>query len=679
MPTERHDEPEPAAPDTARASFPRVPLVIGVIAVVALLGAVFKGGSDKAREAEVAAVRTEVAAKAEAADDYRAHLQNLRWRAGKIRAWADAQTGESVKSWARERARLYDGLVARFERGAAERDFAALTGKIGRLCAAGKPAEARALAAQLPVLAFPKPAEFAQAQRDAYLTPLAEASHRTPEVYRAFQQQEPEAAQEDIAALREKLAATDAEAVTPQQMFEVELLGAVAPPDDPVVADWSALAKATDYFENPDGAVLAHWRKAQQAIRLQEWPTAVVQMQSILRMTVRTRHPFRAAYGWALLKNNPGKTAEAYPFLEEAAATGDKQARAWLASEDLAQGRDAQALRRLEAAVMDGEAEAVPEVLKLYERREVPRDPARETGVLQRIVTAPDAPPNAEALLARHYESGLGVAPSAEKAFACYSRAAAKGYEPAWPEVARCDLRGMGTAEDPDGALDWAGRAFASGEREKSLPILIELLERQPERATGAVQAMFDREEVVVGHGYRETREEMLNLDRLRGLLARRLDEQGRFGPAARFYAAAAKNDPAVARRYGELTTGHPCETCGGVGKIQVAVPCPTCGGTGETPCSHCEGRGYVFVPGAPPCTVCGGSGSVLQDGRRVKCAACDGLGRGHDSVTKKDCSFCAHGRVPCPDCTGGKRQITKECPDCHGAGHWTLADRGAP
>jgi TPR repeat protein len=680
MPRENHEELEPSAPAASGPPILSVPVVVvSVLGVVVLLGLTFRSAGGTARDAEVRAVRAEVATKVAARDDYRAHVQNLRWRAGKMHEWAEAQAAEPVKAWARERARLFDGLVAQAERGAEEREFAGRQEEIERLCAAGKAAEARALTARLPAVAFPKPAEFQAMQRAAYFAPLAAAGRRSPEAYRAFRQQEPEAAQEDIAALRAQVAAEGTEAMTPQQMFGLELLGAVLPADDPLLADWTALTAAGDFFENPDGATLADWRKAQQAIRAQDWASAAAHMQSILRTKVRTRQPFRAAYGRVLLKDRPDRKAEALPFMEEAAATGDREARAWVAGEELAQGRYAQALRRFEAGVMEGEAEAVPQVLKLYamSRTDVPRDAAREAGVLERILTAPDAPPNAGMLLARLYESGEGVPLSAGKAFACYLRAAEKGHVPAWPEVARCNLRGAGTAADAAKALEWAGRAFAAGEREKSVPILIELMERQPERATEAVQEMIEQENVSAGHGYRETRVEVPGESRLRMLLATRLEQLGKLGQAARIYASVGKADPAAAQRHAELTLAHPCETCGGAGKIQVEVPCPTCGGKGGLPCSQCGGRGYSLAPGPPPCTTCAGSGGVMQDGRAVKCSACGGSGRGRDSVTKKACPACTRGQMPCPDCTGGKLKIPKECPECHGAGHWTMADRG--
>jgi TPR repeat protein len=658
-----------------------VPVVIAVLGVVVVLGAVFIRRSDRGRQAEIGAVRAEVVARTAVADDYQGHLQNLRWRAGKIRAWAETQTAEPVKSWARKRAQLFDELVRRVERPQAEREFADTRAAIDRLCAEGRAEEARALLAKLPLIAFPRPADFLRLQNEAYLGPLATASRQTPETYRAFQEQEGEAAKVDIAALRREFAAENTAKLTPRQMFELELLSAVVPADDPVVADWAAVASAGDFFENTDGATLGHWRAAQQATRKQDWKSAAAHMQSILRTTVRTRQPFRAAYGRTLLKGGAENKAEAYPFMEEAAAAGDREARAWLAGEDLAAGRRAQALRRLEASALDGEPGAVPRVLELYamSQAEVPRDAAREAGVLQRILSGPDAPPEAAFLLARLYASGEGVTASPQKAFACYLRAGEKGLVAAWPEIARRCLRGAGVAEDAGRALNWAGRAYAAGEREQCVPILIELMEQKPERATGAIAELLERENVAAPAGFAETRVEAPGVTKLRTLVAKRLDQQGRFGQAARFYAASAKSDPAVARRHAELTVAHPCEACGGTGKVRVAVPCPTCAGKGEMPCGVCGARGYTFAPGPPPCATCAGSGTVMQEGRPVKCSGCEGTGKGRDSVTRKECTFCRRGQVPCPDCTQGKQRIMKECPECRGAGHWAMTDRGAP
>jgi hypothetical protein len=60
-----------------------------------------------------------------------------------------------------------------------------------------------------------------------------------------------------------------------------------------------------------------------------------------------------------------------------------------------------------------------------------------------------------------------------------------------------------------------------------------------------------------------------------------------------------------------------------------------------------------------------------------VTCAACGGTGKGKGSVMKKTCTFCVNGRMTCPDCTNGQIFILKECPDCRGAGHWTMAGKG--
>jgi DnaJ-class molecular chaperone len=111
---------------------------------------------------------------------------------------------------------------------------------------------------------------------------------------------------------------------------------------------------------------------------------------------------------------------------------------------------------------------------------------------------------------------------------------------------------------------------------------------------------------------------------------------------------------------------------------VQVSVPCPTCGGTGKHICSFCGGTGYILVPGSPPCPTCGGSGTMVQDRKVVVCAACGGTGKGKGSVIKQDCSHCNHGYIKCTDCVDGVIKVTKECPDCHGKGTWSLVDRSA-
>jgi hypothetical protein len=403
-------------------------------------------------------------------------------------------------------------------------------------------------------------------------------------------------------------------------------------------------------------------------------------MQAITRTTIRTRQPFRAAYGKAILRNRPDDAALAYPLLEEAAAAGDSAARAWIAQEDLAKGRYGQAVHWLENALLDGEAAAVPQLVALYakDRETVPRDAAREAGVLQRIVAGADAPPLALMLLARLYETGDGIPLSAQRAFAAYRTAAELRHRPAWPEVARCYLRGEGTEEDLDKACEWASRAYAAGEREKSVPILTELMIRAPERAASAVQELLEHEQTAAPAGFNDTRivESAAGASPLPTLLARYFDERGLFGQAAQFYAQSGRKDVSAAVRHDELTTSHVCPACGGVGKIQRSTVCVTCAGRGTVVCSVCDGRGFSMVPGAPPCTTCGGTGGTEHEGRVVACGACGGTGKGQGSVIKKTCPSCSRGRIDCRECKEGRILVTKECPECHGAGKRSLADQ---
>lgn len=678
------DSAPPAPPPSTSAGrprlrLPRVPVVAGVVVAGLFLavGGWLERRSDHRTDAAAAAVRSAVVARSAPLDDYRVRFQALQWRAEKIRAWADAQVTEPTRSWARERARLFEALVARCDRSAEAAAFTATNREIERRCAGGDVDGARALLAQLPDVAFPTTDAFLQMQRESYFDPLARLSRQNPDYYHEFQQQEPEAAKQDVAALRQELATAGVDAITPQLMLKVDLLAAAVPPDDPVLAEWTAVAAAADYFENPDGETLLHWRRAQHALRLGGWQEAVNEMQAILRLTVRTRQPFRAAYGRTLLRNRPDDPEAAYPFLQEAARAGDAAARSWVAQEDVAQGRFAQALRWLEAAVAEGDPAATPAVLKLYARDDVPRDATREAGTLQKILQAPDAPPDAAQLLARLYEEGRGVERSPATALALYARAAERGLKAAWPDVARCRLRGIGAPADPDAATDWAVRAFEAGERDRALPLLIELMEREPAHAAGRVQVMLEHESTAVKAGYADERRFALGLDRLRLLLARYLDRAGQFGAAARFYAQTGTGHASAAKRLGELTQSHICDTCGGSGKIRTAIPCPTCGGKGTVVCSHCSGLGYTYEAGAPPCPTCDGRGTIMQDGRLVTCGACGGTGKGKGSVIKKPCAFCVSGQMTCPDCTDGHIYIMKECPDCHGAGHWTMADKG--
>jgi hypothetical protein len=332
----------------------------------------------------------------------------------------------------------------------------------------------------------------------------------------------------------------------------------------------------------------------------------------------------------------------------------------------------------LETSVAEGDLEAEQPLLKVYaaDRSSVPRDLTREVGLLQKITVAPDAPPLASTLLARLYEKGEGTAPSDEKAFRCFLRAAEQGHVPAWPEVAGRLLKGAGTTVDLDGARDWAARAYAAGEREQSVPILLELMQQSPERTAPAIQELFEHEQIAAPAGYREMRSYGPSVARMRMQVAKYLDQKGSYGAAAQLYAQSANGDAEAAHRHAELTLVHACEACGGAGKIQSSVTCPTCGGKGNIGCSACDGRGYNLLPGAPPCSTCGGSGSMVQDGRSVTCSTCTGTGKGKGSVTKQPCAQCAHGRAVCRECEGGRIKISKECPECHGVGARALADK---
>lgn len=658
---------------------PRLPTLIGVVGLgaVATTGTWFKRQADERQQAEVHAMRAELTAVKATAEEYRLRMQALRWQAERYRAAATQAMEEPLRSWAIERARQFDALVAAVDRSAQEKALEAESADLEKLWAAGDIAAARERVMRLPVVEFPSARRFQELQAKTYAVPLAEFSRRNPGYYRLFQQAEPEAGKADLAALRAELTQRGVDELTPQTMLKFDLLATVAPPEDPLLVEWTALATAPDYLENPDAAALAAWRRAQQALRVQDWGGAVAQMQSILKSKVRTRQPFRAAYARAVLRNTPDDTAAAYPFMVEAAAGGEAAARAWVAEEDAAQGRYGQALRWLEAGLADGDPAAVAPVLKIYamDAKAVPRDLAQEQGVLERITVAPDAPPLALMLLARLYETGEAGNKAPAQALACYQRAAERSHAPALAEMARCRLRGIGAAVDYDAASAWAVRAFEAGEREKAIAILIEIMQRAPERAANAVQTMIEHEQVAAPAGFSDVRTGGSSMAQLQTLLARYLDQRGRFGDAARFYAQSGNHDPAVVARHAELTTAHPCEACGGAGKIQTFTPCPTCSGKGTVICSVCDGRGYSFVPGTPPCTTCGGSGSMEQEGRSVACGACSGTGKGKGSVIKQTCPTCAHGRVPCRECTGGRIKVMKECPECHGTGARALAD----
>ncbi len=681
FPTER----PPAAPVAAAArrvifGFGARELGVGAVAlaVLTVTGFWFQRHA-RQNSAAWEHLRAELAMRSDAADVYRERFAALKAEAEQIRRWADGQTDEPLRTWARERSRRFDALVAAVDQESAAGAFDRGAKAIRELGANGDLAAARAELAQLPAPVFPALSEFTRLREQRYEKPLAEFSRQNPAFYRAFRRFDPDVAKPDELALRAEISAAGAENVTPQLMLKVDLLAAVAAPDDPVVADWSALASAIDYFDSPDGATLARWRRAQHALRANDWPTAAAEMQAIAVSKVRTRQPFRAVLGRALIKSRPDQPAQAYPYLVEAAASGDRQARTWVAQQDYRDRRYAQAQRWLEAAVADGDVDGVPLLLELYQKHAdaIAADPARQAGVLQRVTDRGDAPPDAWLVLGRLYERGDPPGSTKAKAFACYTKAAGHGSAAANAELARCALGGIGTPVNLDQAVNAACEAYRGGEREAAARLLQELLRRDPERAAGAVQRLFAAESVVGGGGYMESRTvDGPGVSQLKGQLARYLDQIGQYGQAARFYDAS--RDPAAARRRAELTAAHACETCGGTGKIQESVPCPTCGGKGKQICSYCGGTGFMFVPGSPPCPTCGGTGSMIQDRKVVVCAACGGTGKGKGSVIKQDCPHCDHGYIRCPECNNGVIVISKECPDCHGHGTWRLVDKGS-
>jgi TPR repeat protein len=652
---------------------------IGALALAVLTaGGMWLRGHYRHNTAELTDVQQQIAAKADALEVYRDRIAALRWNSTQMRAWAESQSAEPLRTWARERAHRFEAFVARLDQENQARDFEVARKDIEARSAQGDLAGAKAELAQLPMMMFPGPTDLARLRHDLYEAPLAQFSRQNPDYYRAFRQHEPDAAKADEAQLRAEITRGGSDAVTPQLMLKVDLLAAVNGPDDPVVAEWAALASAMDYFDNPDPATIEHWRRAQKALKTQDWQSATSEMQSIVVSKVRTRQMFRAAFGRVLLKSRPDDPTAAYPFLAEAAATGDKQARAWVAQEDYKQRRFAAAKHWAESAVADGDNTTLPLLLKIYDQHadETPHDPEREATLLERVSDRPDAPAEASLLLGKMYERGDPPGSTKTKALACYNRAAAKGSANGHAEVARCAFHGIGTPENPDQALDEACQAFTGGEREQSVPILIELMRRAPEHAANAIERLFAQETVTNAAPYTETTiVEGPGVSQLKGLLAAYFDRVGKFNSAARFYAGA--RDAAASQRRMELTAMHVCETCGGVGKIQVSVPCPTCGGTGKQICSFCAGTGFIFVPGTPPCPTCGGAGTMVQDNKVVTCATCGGTGKGKGSVIRKDCSHCEHGYIRCTQCTNGAIKVTKDCPDCHGHGKWSLTERG--
>ena len=660
-------------------SVARIPLLVGVIGLGAMVstGVWTKRRADERAVAAVQAVHVAVDAHESELGDFRGRMINLEWQAGKLRAQAYAASTEPEKSWLRESSRLFDSLVATIEREAGEKEILAELAEIRALANRGDPEAAARKMKRLRAVRFPEPDAFRRIKAEIYERPLAQFSRQNPAYYRVFKEHEPDAARADAAALRESLQAVGVESMTPQALLGFELFAAVAQPHDPLVADWQTLTTAADFFEDPDQETLTRWRQAQEAVRALDWPTAVARMQSIIHSAARTRQPFRAAYGKAILKNRPGDTVAAYPFMQEAAAAGDVAARAWVSDVDVADGRFDAALPLLEARVADGENGAIPSLLAIYAMpvERVVRDREREFGTLLRIVANPDAPPLASMLLARHYEERDGDSQAAANALACYVRAAEQQHQPALMEVARCCFEGIGTAPDLRAAGAWAAKAFESGERARSVPMLLELMRRAPEAVAKAIQQMFSHEHVASPGGYTETRVEASGVAQLQQRLAEYLDRKGDYGAAARFYAQSGSRDAKVARRLGELTTARPCGECGGDGKTVITSRCSTCNGKGSLLCGACDGRGYNLVVGAPPCPTCGGTGGMVQDGRAVACAACTGTGKGKDSVTKKACGHCAAGKVACRACTSGQIKVTKDCAACDGRGSKSLAD----
>lgn len=677
------DSKSPAADGPAGAvrhwKIPRLPLLVGVIGLGAVVttGTWWSRRASAAEESALRTVRAELTDADAAVADYRARIAALRWQSEKLRAAADEERDPALKGWARERARRFDELVAKVSREDAARRYAVARASVEEACERGQLPAAKAALTRLPVVKFPPAAEVAAWREETYARPLAELSRQSPATYRAFQRAEPEAGAADLARLRKELSAAAGLGVSPQAMMAFELLSAVAPADDPVVADWTAVATAADYFEQPDAATVARWRQAQAAMRAKDWAGAAAHMQAIVRTKVRTRLPFRAAYGKTILKNQPDDVGTAYAFLEEAARAGDAEARAAVAREDLRQKRHARALAWQQAAWADGEAAAIGPLLALYAmpRDVVPRDVAREVGELKRIVVRPDAPPLASLLLGRLYEAGEGVPKSVDLARAQYQQAAERGNAEAMLELARCRAKGLGGEADAAEAGAWACRAFACGERGAALPLLLELMRNSPDAVATGVQELLEHETVAAPAGYQETRFEANGKAALKTELARYFDRKGDFAKAARLYEQSGSRDASVLSRHKELTTAHACDTCGGSGKVQSSIPCATCGGKGTVQCHVCDGRGYSFVPGTPPCTTCGGSGKMEQEGRAVACAACGGTGKGKGSVVKEECTACSHGRERCRACEGGRITISKECPDCHGSGARALAD----
>ncbi len=662
-----------------RKSLPHLPVLIGVIGLgAAITTGVTTKRRDEARVgAEVQAIRAELKLLRSGVGEFRSKIEDFRWQAAKVRAQAMAATAEPEGSWRREQARLFEALVQEVEARVDEGTFFTGCAEVEALCEKKWVAAARERLRRVPELRFPAGEAFRGLHESVYARPLAQFSRQNPGYYRLLKENEPEIAGKDFASLRATLEKLGVAAMTPQAMLGFDLFAAVAPEDDPLLADWRTLATAADFFEDPDEPTIARWRRAQAAVRKADWSTAVAEMQAIERTKVRTRQAFRAAYGRAILRNTPDAEAEAYPYFQEAARGGDREARAWVSEQDFAAERYESARGWLEARIEDGEREAVEPLLKIYamQRADLPRDLLRERGVLNRILAGADAPAEASMLLARNYEDPTAE-PDGAKAFMFYLRAARGGHEPAWIEVAQRYAKGEGVAAEPAAAALWATKAFAAGERERSVPLLLELMQRSPERVVAQIQSMFERESVSAPGGYTETRVEPSGVTQLKVLVARFLDRKGMFAQAAKVYETLSGNDAGARQRLAELTAAHTCEECAGAGKVRTTPDCSICAGKGTIACGACSGRGYAMVPEVPACTTCVGAGGLVQDGRAVVCATCTGTGKGKPKVVRKPCASCAAGKVDCGTCEGGKLHVTKECARCRGKGTQALVDR---
>ncbi len=646
-------------------------VAVAVLAIASWWG--LKGDSRDANDADE--VRVHLAIAEDAGEVYRDGLQQLRDEQERMRRWSEQQTTEPLRTWSRERLRRFSAFVEGLTQTTEAAAFERAAEQARALFKAGRSDAARALLERQPPPAFPTLSELERLRREQYERPLADFSRQSPALYRTLKQFEPDVARRDEAALRQEIASSEPGKPTPALMLRLELLAAVAAADDPLTRQWSALVSALDYFEGPEPATLAKWERAQAAMRAGDWAAATAEMRALLDSGVRTRQPFRAAYGRALLRHRPDEPDAAYPHLAEAANAGDRTARRWVAGEDLRARRFAQAERWLEPAVAEGDLTAVPLLLDLYQRTGAtsPAEASRQIGVLQQIAARRDAPAEADLLLGRLYERENSGPAGAKKALDAYTHAAAKGSAAGHLAVARAALKGAGGPVNLEVARDAAVAAFRAGEREQAAPLLAELLRLAPERAAPALARLLDPQTAAAAP-YTEKQTEGPGVARLKAQLARYLDSMGQYGEAARYYAAA--QDPAAAQRHAELTTVRPCPTCGGKGRVPDSAACPTCGGKGHQNCTYCGGQGTIQTAGIPPCTTCGGGGTLVEERKRVTCGTCGGTGKGKGSVIKQDCPHCEGGHIRCQACTAGRVQLTKECAECDGKGAWSLATK---